>query len=108
MSVRMREINIKKRLIQLGELRRAKEFYIGQLRLALEDTSDHMFWIGDPTLHLNKTYNFRAILREVKKITPDDLRRVARSILKSSAMRLAVIGPAKEGDKKLHACLRKL
>jgi len=108
-EVILRELErIKERLVLSSELRRAKEFYIGQLRLALEDTSDHMFWIGEPTLHLNKTYSFNGILREVKKITPYDLRRVARGILKSQAMRLAVIGPAKEGDAKLYACIRKL
>jgi predicted Zn-dependent peptidase len=99
---------IKQRLVSSSELRRAKEFYIGQLRLALEDTADHMFWIGEPTLHLNKTYSFTGILREVKKITADDLRRVAISILKHQAMRLAVIGPAREWEKKLYACIREL
>lgn len=98
---------IKNRLVTAGELCRAKEFYIGQLRLALEDTLDHMFWIGEPTLHLNKTYSFAGILKEVESITASDLRRVARSIFKAGAMRLAVIGPLKE-EEKLHACIRKL
>jgi predicted Zn-dependent peptidase len=99
---------IKKRLVSSYELSRAKEFYIGQLRLALEDTSDHMFWLGEPTLHLNKTYSFPGILKEVKKIKPYDLRRVARSVLKPQAMRLAVIGPGKQVEKKLYACIREL
>ncbi len=99
---------IKKRLVLPSELRRAKEFYIGQIRLALEDTLDHMLWIGEPTIHLDKTYSFEGILKEVRRITPYDLRRVARSIFKAEAMRLAVIGPPKEGMKKLYACIRNL
>ncbi len=99
---------IKKRAVLSSELRRAKEFYIGQIRLALEDTLEHMFWIGDPTLHLDKTYSFAGILKEVARITPDDLKRVARSIFKAGAMRLAVIGPAKKEEKKLYGCIRNL
>jgi predicted Zn-dependent peptidase len=99
---------IKKGLVLSNELRRAKEFYIGQIRLALEDTLDHMLWIGEPTLHLNKTYSFGGILKEIQRITPYDLRRVARSIFKAEAMRLAVIGPPKEKIKKLYACIRNL
>ena len=95
-------------LVSASELRRAKEFYIGQLRLALENTLDHMFWIGEPTLHLDKTYNFPGILKEVKRVTPYDLRRVARKIFKSQAMRLAIIGPLRKEEKKLHATIRKL
>ena len=82
---------IKKRLVLSSELYRAKEFYIGQLRLALEDTLDHMFWIGEPTLHLNKTYSFAGILKEVEGITPHHLRRVAQAIFKAEAIRLAII-----------------
>jgi predicted Zn-dependent peptidase len=99
---------IKKSPVLPSELRRAKEFYIGQIRLALEDTLDHMFWIGDPTLHLNKTYGFSEILKEVKGITPYDIRGVARNIFKTEAMRLAVIGPLKREEKKLYACIRNL
>ena len=100
---------IKNRLASRSELGRAKEFYIGQLRLALEDTLDHMFWVGEPTLHLNKTYSFVEILKEVEGITTYDLRRVARAVLKSEAMRLAVIGPfLKEEEERLYACIRDL
>jgi predicted Zn-dependent peptidase len=99
---------IEKRLVSASELRRAKEFYIGQLRLGLEDTLNHMFWLGEPTLHLNKTYSFSGILKEVGKIDCDDLRRVSQAIFKPEAMRLAVIGPAKCEEKRLYACIRNL
>ena len=99
---------IKKRLVSKSELCRAKEFYIGQLRLALEDTLDHMFWIGEPTLHLNKTYRFSDILKEVRRITPNDIRRIARGIFKAEAMRLAVIGPLKKQEEKLYAYIGNL
>ena len=108
-EVIVRELDkIKKGSITKAELVRAKEYYTGQIRLGLEDTLDHMFWIGEPTLHLNKTYSFPDILREVKKITPSDLRRIAKGIFKSQASRLAVIGPFKKEEKRLYACIRDL
>lgn len=108
-EVIVRELEkIKRSPVLSSELRRAKEFYIGQIRLALEDTLDHMCWIGEPTLHLNKTHSFAGILKEVEEITPGDLRRLARTIFKSEAMRLAVIGSAKLEEKKLYACIRNL
>ncbi|MFC1658278.1 M16 family metallopeptidase [Candidatus Omnitrophota bacterium] len=99
---------VKRGLASSSELIRAKEFYIGQLRLALEDTADHMFYIGEPTLHLNKTYDFARILKEVRGITPSDLRRVARGIFQAGAARLAVIGPVKDKESRLHAYLKGL
>lgn len=101
---------IKRRLVLSNELRRAKEFYIGQLRLALEDTLDHMFWIGEPTLHLNKTYSFNEVLKEIGKISPYDIRRLAQTIFKPAKARLVIIGPSrgKKEENKLYGCFRNL
>jgi predicted Zn-dependent peptidase len=101
---------IKKKLVSSNELRRAKDFYIGQLRLALESTLEHMFWIGEPTLHLNKTYSFAEVLKKIEKISPHDIRRLAQEIFKAERARLAIIGPLKEkqGEKKLYGCVRNL
>ncbi|MFH1678854.1 MAG: pitrilysin family protein [Candidatus Omnitrophota bacterium] len=101
---------IKKCLVLENELRRAKEYYIGQLSLALEDTLDHMIWIGEPTLQLNKTYSFANILKSVKEITPYDIKRLAAAIFKGKAMRMALIGPVsrEREERKLYACFREL
>ncbi len=101
---------IKKKLVSSNELRRAKDFYIGQLRLALESTLEHMFWIGEPTLHLNKTYSFAEVLKKIEKISPHDIRRLACEIFKAEKARLAIIGPLREkqGEKKLYGCVRNL
>jgi len=101
---------IKEKRVCANELRRAKDFYIGQLSLALESTLEHMFWIGEPTLHLNKTYKFDEVLKEVKKVSACDIKRLAGEIFKAGKTRLAVIGPVKEKgeEKKLYGCLRNL
>ena len=99
---------IKHRLVSSAELARAKEFYIGQLKMSFEDTLEHMLWIGEPTLHLGKTYDLSGILKTVKEISPADLRRIAREVFKKELMRLAVIGPLKIKEEQLNACFKQL
>ncbi|MFA5114459.1 MAG: pitrilysin family protein [Candidatus Omnitrophota bacterium] len=85
--------NIKRNLAGIDEFRRAKEFYLGQLRLSLEDTMDHMLWIGESSATLNKTYSLAAVVGEIEKLKRDDVRRVARMIFRESNFNLALIGP---------------
>ncbi len=89
---------IKDKMVNNNEFRRAKEFYLGQLMLALEDTMDHMLWIGETTATLDKTYSFEDIVKEVGKIKKDDIRMVAKQIFKDSKLNLALIGPLKDKE----------
>ncbi|MBN1912895.1 MAG: insulinase family protein [Candidatus Omnitrophica bacterium] len=92
-------VRSKKELVSLDEFRRAKEFFLGQLMLALEDTLDHMLWIGESTVALNKTYSLAEIVKEINKVTREDIRNAAKAIFKRSSLNLALIGPGKEGEK---------
>ena len=93
---------VKFKLVEEDELRRAKEFYLGQLTLALEDTLDHMLWIGEPTLILDKTYTLDQITRDVVRLTRKDVLAVAAGIFKEQNLNLALIGPLE--DKKENIC----
>ncbi len=75
------------------EFNRAQEFYMGQLMLALEDTLDHMLWVGETTAMLDRTYSLGEIIKEVKRVARDDVRRVAQLIFKDENLSLALIGP---------------
>lgn len=83
----------------VDEFRRAKEFYTGQLALALEETVDHMLWIGESTIALNKTYTLEDILKEVDRIDIPDLLQLANRIFGSNCFNLALIGPQIEKDR---------
>jgi len=91
----------KLKLINRDEFKRAKEFYLGQLLLALEDTLDHMFWIGESTVSLDKTYSLGEIIKEVKRVKREDIREVARYIFKEENLNLALIGPLKNSEEKI-------
>ncbi len=96
---------IKDKLISKDEFKRAKEFYAGQLMLALEDTLDHMLWIGESTITLDKTYSLQDIIKEVNAIKRQDLEELAKSIFREEKLNLALIGPLKESEKLIYSQL---
>ena len=98
--------SIKKQLISPDEFKRAKEFYLGQLTLALEDTLEHMFWIGESMTSLDKTYTLKEIIKEVNEVKRLDVQEVARSIFKETNLNLALIGPQKYTEKIIYQQLR--
>ncbi len=87
--------------VKKDEFRRAKEFYLGQLMIALEDTMDQMLWIGESTLALDKTYTLNQVIKEVEKVKPSDLVEVSRLIFKEEKANLALIGPLKQKEKEI-------
>jgi len=91
----------KQALATVDEFKRAKEFYLGQLMLALEDTLDHMLWIGESTASLDKAYSLAEIIQEVQKIKREDLREVAQNLFKEKHLNLALIGPLRNSQQKL-------
>jgi predicted Zn-dependent peptidase len=97
---------VKDKSLNFDELKRAKEFYLGQLMIALEDTMDTMLWIGESTLTLNKTYTLNQIIKEIKRIEPADLVEVSHLIFKEEKMNLALIGPLKQKEKTIENLLK--
>jgi len=91
---------IKKERVATGELKRAKEFFKIQLLMALEDTVDHMLWIGEHVASLNKLPDSKKIVKKVEGVTRDDIRRVAGDIFKSSGLNIALIGTLEEKEQK--------
>ncbi len=90
---------IKKSPVNKREFLRAKEYYTGQLLLALEDTMEHMFWIGESTVSLDKVYTQEEVLRELGQVKIEDITRVANKIFRNEGLNLALIGPISDKEK---------
>ena len=86
------------------ELRRAKDFYLGQLYLSLENSMNQMLWVGESLVTLNKNRTAEEVMVLVEKITPDDVRRVAREIFRTNLLNLAMVGP-EQSEKEFRALL---
>lgn len=80
-------------LITSDEFKRAKQFYIGQLKLALEDTLEYMLWIGENTLMLDKAFSLEEIIAQVNRVKREDIREAARKVFIEQSINLALIGP---------------
>ncbi|MDD5237247.1 MAG: pitrilysin family protein [Candidatus Omnitrophica bacterium] len=96
---------VKKGFVRDDELKRAKEFYLGQLTLALEDNLDHMLWIGETVASLDKIFTWQEILKAVNKVSRSDIKRVAADILKEDRLNLSIIGPLTGCVKEINSCL---
>jgi len=97
---------IKDKLVTLDEFKRAKEFYLGQLELALEDTMEHMIWMGEPTATLNKTNTLEQVIKDVNKVEREDLKLVAGQIFQENKINLAVIGPVRDIESEIYNTLK--
>jgi len=97
---------IKKELISQDEFRRAKEFYLGQLLLSLEDTLDHMLWIGESTATLDRVYSYKDILKEINRLSRQDIKNVAQYLFKEEKLNLALIGPLEDKSEEIFSQLK--
>lgn len=96
---------IKREPVSSEELRRAKEYYRGQLLFALEDTMSRMLWFGEKAISGEKDFDPKSLLAKTESVTVEDIMRVADGMLKDERLNLAVIGPVKS-DKELRKAFR--
>ncbi len=82
-----------------GELNRAKEFFKGQFLLALEESLNHMLWMGEKLLTIKHIPDINEILKKINSVSGRDLKNVAKKIFSSRHLNLAVIGPLSEKEK---------
>jgi predicted Zn-dependent peptidase len=96
LRISLRELKkIAKKGVSKDELRRAKDYFLGQLLLMLEDTLDHMVWAGEKFLYFGKCPDRTEIRREVEKVSLEDIKEIAERIFVSEHLNLALIGPVK-------------
>ena len=84
--------------VAADELRRAKDYFIGQFLMGLEDTLDHLLWVGEKVLYGEGIPDRTEITRSIEKVTAEDIRKVAREIFRTERINLSLIGPHKKSD----------
>ncbi len=82
------------------ELKRAKEYFRVQFLLALENTMDHMLWLGERVVASGRLPDKNKIIKEVSSVSARDLQRVAKEVFRARNLSLAMIGPVKDKEKK--------
>jgi len=81
--------------VSRGELRRARDYVVGQLKIGLENTSSRMSWVGEQLLAFNRVMDPAEVIAAYEAVTPDDIRRLAREWLKPGRLSVAVLLPDK-------------
>ena len=84
------------------ELRRAKDYAIGQLRIGLESTSNQMMWVGENIMSYDRFVQPNEVVRKIEAVTERDIHRVANEVLNSKCLSVAMITP---GANEKHAGL---
>ncbi len=98
--IRVELEKIKNDKIEQEELKRAKEFFRGQLLLSLESSSNYMLAIGEELISLGKLFSPKYVLEQIDKITYNDLQEISKQIFRKEKMNLAVIGDIEDKNKK--------
>ncbi len=91
--------------VSIPELTRAKEYFMSQLHMGLEDTLDHALWLGERFIYSQKTPDVEAINREILNVTPSAVKSIARRVFKNNNLNLTLIGPI---NKKRHSQIKQI
>ena len=86
--------------VKADEFKRAKDYYIGQFSLGLEDTMDHMIWMGSVVLSNDTAKTPQQVIEKIKKVQISDVMRVAKAVLALKRTNMTIIGPMTETQQK--------
>ncbi len=78
-----------------GELRRARDYLMGQLDLSLESTEHQMTWIGEQLLGYGQIIPPEAVKARYAAVTAAQIRAAARDFFRPDRLNLALVSPLK-------------
>jgi predicted Zn-dependent peptidase len=78
-----------------AELRRAKDYVIGQMDLGLEGTDNQMMWLGEQLIGYGRILQPETIKRRLRAVTAGEVREAARDFLRPEHLNLALVSPLK-------------
>ncbi len=85
--------SVKKKGVTPAELKLAKNYIKGKIKLGLEDSSDRAGFYARQELSLDKIESPEVYYKKIDKVTASDIKKVANEILQESKMAVAAIGP---------------
>jgi predicted Zn-dependent peptidase len=85
-------------LVPLAELRRARDYLVGQLDLSLENSENQMMWAGEQWLGYGKIAHPDEFKKRLSAVTPQQVRAAAREFFRPDRYSLALISPLKSAS----------
>ncbi|MFA6297312.1 MAG: pitrilysin family protein [Candidatus Paceibacterota bacterium] len=86
-------------LVSPEELRKAKDFKIGNLFLNLETSDSFADFYGYQEIYREEVLSPEEVVRRIEAVTVEEVQSVARDIFQSLTMNLAIVGPHKDTEK---------
>lgn len=83
-----------------AELRRAREYVLGQIDLGQESTDSQMNWVAEQLLAYGKVLSPAAIKQRLGRVSAEEIRAVARDFFRPERFNLAIVSPLKS-DRRL-------
>ena len=76
-----------------AELRRAKDYTIGQMKLGMESTSNRMMWMGECIIGLGSILHPTHVIDTIQSVGAEDVRAVAADLFQPGKITVAAVGP---------------
>jgi predicted Zn-dependent peptidase len=90
---------LKNNLVPEPELSRAKEYSLSHLAMSLEDTMEHMVFLGVEAATSGRLIDYQEIKKEISRVKPKDIKEVAREIFHKGKINISLVGPVKDFNK---------
>lgn len=101
MRIILRELDkLKRKPVSVAELTRAKDYFMSQLTLGLEDTLDHLLWVCDRAMFREELPDKEKIREQIEEVLPKDIQTMARRLFLTEGLNLTLVGPVNSGMQK--------
>jgi predicted Zn-dependent peptidase len=94
----LEQLALLKEPIPEAEVSKAKELTKGRLLLRMEDTRDVAGWMGGQEALAGRILSVDQVVKIIDAITAEDMTQLARELLVSDQVRLAVVGPVAKDE----------
>lgn len=96
----LEEVNrLKTELVSDEELKKAMDYMAGGMVLGLETSDDRADYVANHELFKKEIKKPEQILKEIQKVTAEDVRKLARKYFVDKNLNMAIIGPYKEAER---------
>lgn len=79
----------------VAELRRARDYVIGQIDLSLESTENQMIWLGEQMLGYDRIFPPEEMKQRLMAVRPAEVQAAARDFFRPERLNLALVSPRK-------------
>ncbi|OGV47011.1 MAG: hypothetical protein A2X46_07685 [Lentisphaerae bacterium GWF2_57_35] len=93
---------MKTKKVGASELRRAKDYAIGQLRIGMESTTNQMMWAGENIMNFGRFIQPDEVIASIEKVTDKDIHQVAGEVLDADKLSVAMVTPNGETGHEEH------